>query len=275
MIMPELPEVETVRRVLAPHLQGRTIETVRINNARVIASPEPEIFVSRVAGQVIENLTRRGKFLQIRFVSGGSLTVHLRMTGCLTIEPCGAPCEKHTHLFFTLNDGGELRYEDVRRFGKFWFADKDEPDLSGIDRLGIEPFDASLTAEYLRKKCGNSAKPVKEMLLDQSIVAGIGNIYSDEILFTAKIRPDTPCNRLAREKLECLAKVIPERLAYFIEKNRITFEEYLAGKGKDYRNAVFLQVYGRAGEHCPVCDGILESSKIAGRRSVFCPNCQA
>lgn len=272
--MPELPEVKTVRRALAPRLLHRTVEEAEIVNARVIAAPCPEEFARLVKGQTIKNFLRRGKFLRLLFASGDSLVVHLRMTGCLTVEPKDAPCEKHTHAVFYLDDGNALRYEDARRFGRFWFIKKGEKDVSGMEKLGIEPFDGALNAKYLRNKSGKSKKPVKEMLLDQSVVAGIGNIYADEILFAAKIRPDRPCGALTGEELERLAAAIPERLSFFIEKNAVTFEEYSAGKGKEYRNTPHFHVYGKAGEPCPVCGAPLQRAVIGGRSSVFCPHCQ-
>lgn len=140
--------------------------------------------------------------------------------------------------------------------------------------MGIEPFDRALNAAYLRCKCRNSKKPVKSMLLDQSIVTGIGNIYSDEILFAAGIRPDRPCNSLTDGEFERLAAVIPERLNFFIEKNTISFEEYALSKGRDYHNTPYLQVYGKGGEPCPVCGNTLLRIVLGGRSSVFCPHCQ-
>lgn len=272
--MPELPEVETVRRVLEPHLSNKKITEVRIHNAQVIASPSPEQFIAGVTGQSIAAFTRRGKYLQLLFESGDYLTIHLRMTGCLTIERQTAPTEKHTHVVIALDDGSQMRYEDVRRLGKMWFARSGEEDISGANQLGIEPFDGALNAAYLRGKCQNSRKPVKTMLLDQSIVAGIGNIYSDEILFAAHIRPDRPCNTLTDSDFERLAATIPERLNYFIEKNAMSFEEYTISKGKDYRNTPFLCVYGKGGEPCPICGETLQRIIIGGRSSVFCQNCQ-
>lgn len=272
--MPELPEVETVRRVLAPHLLKRKITDIALHNAQVIAAPLPEQFTKNVRGQMITDFTRRGKFLRLCFESGGFLTIHLRMTGCLTVEPQLAPAQKHTHIVFSLDDGNELRYEDVRRLGKMHFTPKGGRDLSGADDLGTEPFDGALTAAYLRSKCENSKKPIKSMLLDQSIVAGIGNIYSDEILFAARIRPDKPCNALTGEEFDRLAAAIPERLAFFIEKNAISFEDYSLSKGRDYRNTPFLQVYGKSGLSCPTCGETLQRTVLGGRSSVFCPHCQ-
>lgn len=272
--MPELPEAETVRRVLEPHLLKKKITGVQIHNAQVIAAPSPALFAEGVTGQTVAAFARRGKFLRLLFDGGDSLTVHLRMTGCLTAEPQSEPVGKHTHVVFSLDDGNELCYTDVRRLGKLWFARSGEEDTSGADRLGVEPFDGSLAAEYLRSKCKNSKKPVKSMLLDQSIVAGIGNIYSDEILFSAGIRPDRPCNSLSDGEFERLAAAIPERLNFFIEKNAISFEDYVSGKGKDYRNTPFLCVYGKGGTPCPVCGETLQRTVLGGRSSVFCPHCQ-
>lgn len=272
--MPELPEVETVRRVLEPHLLKRTIAGLRICNPQIIAAPSSDRFAAGVTGQKIAAFVRRGKFLRLLFDGGDFLTVHLRMTGSLIVRPQGAPAEKHTHLAFALDDGNELRYEDVRRLGKFWFAECGEKDLSGVEKLGVEPSDAALTAAYLCGKCRKSRKPVKSMLLDQSIVAGIGNIYSDEILFAAGIRPDRPCCALSDGDFERLAAAIPERLAFFTEKNEVSFEEYISGRGKDYRNTPYLQVYGKGGGACPVCAATLQRIVLGGRSSVFCPHCQ-
>ena len=270
--MPELPEVETIRRVLAPRLSGKTVCAVKIFNAQVIAAPAPDVFCDRVRGQTVGGCLRRGKFLRLMFLSGDSLTLHLRMTGCLTLEPAASPPRRHTHLAFVMDDGTELRYEDPRRFGRFWFAERGETDQSGAEALGPEPF--AVTARYLCEKIARSKRPVKAMLLDQTVVAGIGNIYSDEILFSVGIRPDRPCCGLTDGETSALAAAIAERMQYFIEKNAITFEDYTAGMGREYRNTPFLQVYGKAGMPCPVCGGTLSGTTVGGRSSVFCPHCQ-
>lgn len=272
--MPELPEVETVRRVLLPHRQNKKIIKVQIHNPQVLVTPRPEAFVACVQGQTISDFTRRGKFLRLLFDSGDYLTIHLRMTGCLIIEPQITTVQKHTHITFTLDDGNELRYDDVRRLGKLWFAKNGEEDMSGKKKLGIEPFDNALDAAYLQDKFQNSKKSIKTMLLDQSIVTGIGNIYSDEILFSAGIRPDKPCRTLTDGEYERLAATIPQCLAYFVEKNTIDFEEYMLKKGKYYRNTPYLQVYGKGGKPCSVCGKPLQRVVIGGRSSIFCPHCQ-
>ena len=176
------------------------------------------------------------------------------MTGCLLVTPADYREEKHTHIIFRLNNGKELRFSDTHRFGRFWLIQKSEADTySGIEKLGKEPLAPDFTAEYLSARLGRRKKTIKECLLEQSVIAGIGNIYSDEILFAAKICPTRPANSLTAEEWKCLAKVIPERLSFFIQKNEISQEEYLETKGQDYRNTPFLQAYGHEGEPCPNC----------------------
>ena len=273
--MPELPEVETVKRVLEPQIRGRRIEKVDVRNAQVIARPGAEEFCAVLVGQNTAGMGRRGKFLRINFENGDAVVLHLRMTGSLLLAPHGWPEEKHTHLVFILDNGSELRYSDVRRFGRFWLLRGGEEDtFTGAQKLGLEPFDKALTAKYLQNAFAGSKRAIKDCLLDQSVVAGIGNIYSDEILFAAKIRPDRTAESLARAEWARLARLIPERLAYFLEKNAISAEDYLAGKGEYYRNTPYLQVYGHAGEPCPVCGAALCKTTVAGRGSVFCPRCQ-
>lgn len=273
--MPELPEVETIRRVIEPQIQGLTIEQITVSRREVVAHPTADEFCRCLTGQIFDSMTRREKFLVIRLKSGDKIIIHLRMTGCLLVTPTAHPEEKHTHIIFRLNNGNELRFSDARRFGRFWLLQKGEADTySGIEKLGKEPFALDFTAEYLYARLGNRKKAIKECLMEQSVIAGIGNIYSDEILFTARIYPARPANTLTKEEWSRLASVIPERLTFFIEKNKTTPEEYLETKGQDYRNTPFLQVYGHGGEPCPVCGATLCRSVIGGRSSVHCPVCQ-
>lgn len=211
----------------------------------------------------------------ILLTDGDRIILHLRMTGGLLLTPSDYPEEKHTHIVFSLNNGMELRFSDMRRFGRFWLIGKDEADTySGTHKLGIEPLTKAVTFEYLHTHFGKRKKTVKECLLDQSVIAGIGNIYSDEILFTAKIHPARPASSLSEKEWETLAAVIPERISYYIETNKISAEEYLQTKGRDYRNTPFLQVYGQAGKPCPKCGETLCRMVIGGRSSVYCPVCQ-
>ena len=273
--MPELSEVETIRRVIEPQIKGLSIEQVAVRRSEVVAHPTADEFCRCLAGQVVDRMARRGKFLIIWLESGDKVVIHLRMTGCLLVTPATYPEERHTHIIFRLNNGKKLRFSDTRRFGRFWLIGNGEADTySGIEKLGTEPFDPGFTAEYLSAGFGKRKKAIKECLMDQSVVAGIGNIYSDEILFAAKIDPMRAASSLTRAEWECLAAVIPERLAFFIEKNEMPPKEYLETKGQDYRNTPFLQAYGHEGEPCPVCGTKLCRIVIGGRSSTFCPHCQ-
>lgn len=290
--MPELPEVETIKRVIEPQIQGLVIENATVRRPEVVAYPSANVFCKVLTEQVISGMARKGKFLIIQLESGDHIILHLRMTGCLLLTPADYPEEKHTHIVFRLkNSTGqkhfseqvsgeetgplELRFSDMRRFGRFWLLRKGETDTySGIAKLGAEPLEQELTAAYLSARFGKRKKTVKECLLDQSAIAGIGNIYSDEILFTAGIYPARPANSLHTEEWERLAAVIPERIAYFIDTNKISPEEYLETKGQDYRNTPFLQVYGHSGKPCPKCGETLCRIVLGGRSSVYCPVCQ-
>ncbi len=273
--MPELPEVETIKRVIEPQIKGLVIEKVTVRRPEVVAYPDTDTFCKILTNQVISHMERRGKFLIILLTSGDRIILHLRMTGGLLLAPADYPEEKHTHIILSLNSGMELRFSDMRRFGRFWLIPKDETDTySGTHKLGIEPLTEAVTFEYLHTHFGKRKKTVKECLLDQSVIAGIGNIYSDEILFTAGIHPARPANSLNRKEWEILAAVIPERISYYIETNKISAEEYLQTKGRDYRNTPFLQVYGHAGSPCPKCRETLCRMIIGGRSSVYCPACQ-
>lgn len=273
--MPELAEVEMIRRVLEPQLAGRTVAGLSVLRPEVVAHPQAEQFVQGVCGAVIGHLCRRGKYLQIVFENGSQAVVHLRMTGQLLVVPAGTPPKKYTHIILSLDDGRELRFMDMRRFGRWWFLQKDEEDTcTGIPALGPEPFDVQLTAGYLCGKAGSSRKLIKDWLLCQQFVAGIGNIYSDEILFAAGIYPGREARLLTPEEWERLAEEIPRTMRFFVEKNEISAEDYLKGEGRDYRNTPYLQVYGHKGAPCPKCGAALAGSRIAGRSSVYCGQCQ-
>ena len=273
--MPELPEVESVRVALEAPLRGRRIEGVRLPDERCAAHPAAEAFCDSLRGRAFSALGRRGKFLYAALDDGGKLVVHLRMTGRLLLAEAGEASEAHTRAAFLLDDGRELRFVDARRFGRLWLLRPGEEDTyTGMAGLGPEPDDPALDAAYLRGVCGKSRRAVKACLLDQSVVAGIGNIYSDEILHVARIRPDRPACSLSAEEWERLAEYIPRVVRFFTEKNLVTFEEYRQSAGLEYRNTPWLRVYGHAGEACDICGTALERRVIGGRSSVFCPNCQ-
>ena len=272
--MPELPEVETVRRILGPQVAGRRISKVELRRPEVVAHPSPEVFCDGVTGATFSGMGRRGKFLLLNLADGGTIVLHLRMTGQLLVTPAGFPEEKHTHAVFHLDDGNELRFVDTRRFGRLWLLGAGEQDMTGMGKLGPEPFDAACCADHLRTALGRRKKTIKECLLDQTVVAGIGNIYADEILYAVKLNPHRSANSLSAAEWRTLSKEIPRSLKIFIEKNAMTPEEYLAGLGKEYRNTPFLSVYGRKDLPCPRCGTPLVRAVIGGRGSHYCPHCQ-
>ncbi|MFR7992266.1 MAG: bifunctional DNA-formamidopyrimidine glycosylase/DNA-(apurinic or apyrimidinic site) lyase [Lachnospiraceae bacterium] len=273
--MPELPEVETIKRVLEPQIKGLSIQKVIAVRPEVIGHPTGAEFCSRLTQQSVSGMARRGKFLIVLLDGGDRLIIHLRMTGCLLLTPADYPQEKHTHVIIEMNDGSQLRFSDTRRFGRIWLLGDDETDTySGVEKLGKEPFDTDFSAEYLSACLGKRKKTIKECLMEQRVIAGIGNIYSDEILFAAGIYPARPANHLSGQEWTRLAEVIPRKLSFFIEKNSLTPEEYLESKGQNYRNTPFLQVYGKEGQSCPICGAALCRMVIGGRSSTFCPHCQ-
>lgn len=271
--MPELPEVQTVVDVLAPQLIGRRVEKAIVYNAQVLANQDTQTFTKAVCGSVFVSMTRRGKYMVLSLDSGCRLIIHLRMTGCLLVTNADDVFEKHTHVVLQLQEGQELRFMDQRRFGRFWLLQKNET-LPVMEKLGIEPSDAALTADYLRMYMHGRSKAVKECLLDQALVAGIGNIYSDEILHRAKIHPAKKACSLSDAEYVLLAQLIPQTMAYYTETNAISPEKYLMTRGRDYQNTPFLRVYGRAGQKCLFCGTTLEKITVGGRGSVFCPSCQ-
>ena len=272
--MPELPEVETVRRIVGPQTEGKTVTDVEVRTPSVIAYPDAASFVSALTGRTFTEALRRGKYLILALDNGDRLVIHLRMTGEVLVAPAEYPAGKHTHVIVTLSDGNRILYTDVRRFGRMWYLRADGDDVTGTAKLGPEPDDKCVTAAFLKKRVGKRWCPVKEALLDQSVVAGIGNIYSDEILFEARVHPETPCALLTAPAWRRLAAAIPSVIDRAVDENETTPEEYLAGKGHEYRNTPFLKVYGHAGKLCPVCGKTLEKTVIAARTSVFCPKCQ-
>ncbi len=273
--MPELPEVETVKRILEPQLAGRRITEVTVRRKDVIARPDAEAFARQVAGAAVTGMGRRGKFLTICLGERGTLVLHLRMTGQLLVTPGDFPVEKHTHLLFQLDNGTQLRFIDTRRFGRFWLIGEGEENcFSGVGKLGPEPFDQALSADYLRERLGKSRRAIKECLLDQSVVAGIGNIYGDEILFAAGLHPGRQAASLSEAEWLALSRAVPRIMSEGIRNDRMTAGEYLAGGGKEYRNGKFWKVYGREGEPCPRCGAALERLTLSGRGSCFCPCCQ-
>lgn len=273
--MPELPEVETVKSIIAPQIRGRIVLDIKMNRPEIVSHPSADEFYKSVKGREIKGMGRRGKFLYMVLDTGDMVLLHLRMTGHLLVTPPDFPLQKHTHMIFYLDNGKELRFDDSRRFGRFWLIKTDEEDTySGINKLGLEPFDPRFTGHYLKEKLRKRSKPIKECLLEQSIVTGIGNIYADEILFAIKLNPKRSASSLNDDEWDRLAYAIPSTLHEAIVAKKTTPEEYLAKKGRGYRENPFLKVYGFGGKPCVRCHTTLEKIVLGGRSCVFCPKCQ-
>lgn len=277
--MPELPEVETICRGLRKHLLGRTIERVEVHSADVIHQKELDAaaFSRVLTSQTIEGVQRRGKYIlfQLRHDGGESwLVCHLRMTGRLLLRPQDETHSKHTHAVFTLDDGRLLLYEDVRRFGGFTYHEQDPRMLPPLSDLGPEPLTETFSAEGFRVCCRGRKRPVKSQLLDQHIVAGIGNIYADEILFRAGVRPRKQAARLTRAECAAIVQATKEVLAEAIDAGGSTIRDYVDSEMQSGSYQFAHQVYGRVGEPCRRCGTILKSVSVGGRSSVYCPTCQ-
>ena len=269
--MPELPEVETIVRGLREPLLGRRFTGVRIGWENLVARPTAEEFVRGLVGQRIIGVRRRGKYLIFALSGGGSLIFHLRMTGRLLIKNPDDELDKHDHLIFELDDGQELRFNNVRKLGRVYLVD-DEDEIVG--RLGPEPLDDDFTpTDFAALLAGRRGK-IKPLLLNQQFIAGIGNIYADEALFTACIHPERRADTLTAEEIENLYRAIRQVLAQGIQNHGTTFSDYLDAEGKEGENQEYLRVFRRAGQPCPRCGTPIERTVVGGRGTYFCPRCQ-
>ncbi|WP_258359615.1 bifunctional DNA-formamidopyrimidine glycosylase/DNA-(apurinic or apyrimidinic site) lyase [Moorella sulfitireducens (nom. illeg.)] len=273
--MPELPEVETIKRTLGPHVQGKTIAGVEVYHPGVIAVPDAGTFIHLLAGKTITGLDRRGKYLLFYLTGDCCLVAHLRMTGRLILTTANEPVLRHTHVIFRLADSSTLRWVDSRRFGRLYLGEKDEVAVAaGLKKLGPEPLDPSFDAAALAAACAGRRRPVKQVLLDQHLLAGIGNIYADEMLFLAGINPARAASSLTAVEVTGLYQAMQAALAQGIANYGTSFRDYVDSYGRQGKNQDYLQVYGRAGRPCSRCGHTLERIKIGGRTTVFCPACQ-
>lgn len=270
--MPELPEVETVRRQLEPWLTGRTIARVEL-----LAPPGPKYAgLERAAGQVIQQVGRRGKFLLMPLSGGDELVAHLGMTGVLT--PGGlAPPAKHLRVAVDLEGAqpSRLEFADPRRFGRFLLVRRgDYAGLPTLAALGPEPLDQTFTAEGFHAALGRSRMAVKTYLLSQRPVAGVGNIYADEALWRVGVHPLTPAADVTLKQAEALLAAIRDVLTASIAAQGTTLADYRTVYGQSGDYAERLDVYGRAGQQCPRCGGLLERLIVGQRGTTYCPDCQ-
>jgi formamidopyrimidine-DNA glycosylase len=281
--VPELPEVETVRRGLEHHTLGREWVRVEVLRARVVASPpDPELFAWRLRGTRVLNWQRRGKYLLAALChadgsDAGHWGVHLRMTGqFLWLDAPSAAC-RHTRARFWCGEGRELRFVDTRSFGQMWWVPAGlEPEvvIGGLTRLGPEPFAVDFDVAYLKRRLEHSKRAIKTALLDQSLVAGVGNIYADECLFAAGIRPQTPANQLDGTRLRRLREALLEVLQASIRAGGTTFSDFRHVSGLNGNYGGQSWVYRRAGQPCRRCGEPIRLDRLGGRSSHWCPSCQ-
>jgi formamidopyrimidine-DNA glycosylase len=272
--VPELPEVETVVRDLRPLLAGVRLTAVTRASRKALRRPWSAEWSTRLAGGRVEAVGRRGKWIVLDVEGVGHLVVHLGMTGQLTVVDATEPRAAHTHLVFGLDSGRELRFRDVRRFGSATlFAGREALDAffrhSG---LGPEPF--GLSAEYWRECLAGTRRCLKAVLLDQAIVAGVGNIYADESLFRARLHPARLACDLAAADADRLRRAVAAVLERAIDRRGSTIRDYVGGSGLRGGFQQEFQVYGRTGEPCPRCRTPIARARLAGRSSHFCPLCQ-
>jgi formamidopyrimidine-DNA glycosylase len=274
--MPELPEVETVRAALVPALTGRRLDRVEILDTRLVRPFEPVAVAAELEGERVAAVERRGKYLVVRFESGRSLVIHLRMTGSLRHAPGGASADDpHRRAVVRLDDGSDVMYRDVRRFGTWRLLEPHELEPYLDARLGVEPFASDFTPRRLARQLENRRAPIKAALLDQRTLAGMGNIYADEALWRARVHPRRPAGELAPDEVKRLRDAVRRALEAGIARQGATLRDYATPDGGRGRMQHEFRVYGRAGEPCDRCGTPIEKTRVAGRGTWYCPSCQS
>ena len=274
--MPELPEVETVRRRLEPHLVGRRLVDVAIADERLTRPFEPAAVAASLEGERVDAVERRGKYLIVRFESGRVLLIHLRMTGNVLHLPGGASAadDPHRRAVVRLDDGSDVAYRDVRRFGTWLVLEPGELDTYLEARLGEEPLDGAFTPRALARRLAGRRAPIKAALLDQRSAAGLGNIYVDEALWRAKVHPLRPAGSLTTAEIGRVHRGIREALELGLARQGSTLRDYRLPDGSSGSMQDEFRVYGREGEPCERCGTPIEKIKAGGRGTSYCPRCQ-
>ncbi|MGN6031203.1 MAG: bifunctional DNA-formamidopyrimidine glycosylase/DNA-(apurinic or apyrimidinic site) lyase [Thermomicrobiales bacterium] len=274
--MPELPEVETVRRMLEPHTVGQAMCRVTIEDfPGVLETTLPGEPASWLVGRTIVAAHRRGKYLLFPLDDGNTMVIHLRMTGRLLIVEGDAPAARFQHLLLRLESGEELRFADQRKFGRVTIATPE--DIARLEaRLGPEPLDPATSAAWLHAALARRSSSIKAALLDQSVIAGLGNIYVDELLWANRIHPLTPANAVTPAQVDALLDAMRAILNAALANQGTTFSSFENPYGETGNNAAFLKVYGRTrnGGSCERCGTPLERIVVSGRGTTFCPRCQ-
>ena len=271
--MPELPEVETIRRDLEPLVVGRTVAAVEVDPGTIelLTGLPIDALRAGLVGRRFVSVGRRGKYLLFGLDDGRTFVTHLRMTGRLVWRGAEAPAIEYERGRISLDDGQDLRWSDLRKFGT-WDIVEDAQEVVG--KLGPEPLDEAFTAAFLRKLLVGRTAPVKAVLLDQRRVAGLGNIYVDEALFQARVRPDTAAGEVSRGAVARLHVACREVLERGIENRGASFSDYVDARGDPGRQHMYVQVFRRDGKPCYACGTEIARSVVGGRGTHFCPRCQ-
>jgi formamidopyrimidine-DNA glycosylase len=273
--MPELPEVETVRRGLEPILTGRRLDRVAILDSRLTRPEPPEAIATRLEGDRVVAVGRRGKYVVIELASGNHLLVHLRMTGSFGAGENGAlEDDPHRRAVVTLDDGSDVVYRDVRRFGTWTLLEQDEVGDYLDARIGPEPFARRFSATGLAESLSGRRAPIKAVLLAQKAVAGVGNVYADEALWRARIHPARPAGALGVGEVRALHRAVRSVLRTGISRQGATLRDYRDPAGRVGRMQDELAVYGREGEPCPRCGTPIQKGRVGSRGTWYCPRCQ-
>ena len=273
--MPELPEVETIASELNVRLAGRAIAGTEVLWPPTVGHPSPEEFVAAAAGARIESVGRRAKYILIRLAGGGQIAIHLRMTGRLTIEPAQAPRDPYTRLVLRLDGDDELRFADTRKFGRFYLVPAGQTlPLRSFAALGPEPLEGDFTPDLLATRVAARRGNVKAALLDQRLVAGLGNIYADEALFRARIHPRRTLASLSADEIRALHDAIVFVLKQALGQGGTSFSDYRTTWGRRGGYQEELSVFRKSGSGCPVCGTPIERDVVAGRGTHYCPGCQ-
>jgi len=273
--MPELPEIEVLRRSLEPHLVGDRIERVEVRNPALREPVDRSVLTRHAAGREVETLRRRGKYLLIDLAGGRTVVVHLGMSGRLTLVPADTPLEPHEHVAFHLRSGRRLRLRDPRRFGVvFSLPTGTIPGDPHFAHLGVEPLEPGFSGAFLARAAAGRRGPVKPFLMDGTVVVGIGNIYATETLFRAGVHPRRSVARLSAERWDRVAEEAVQVLGQAITQGGTTLNDFADGEGNSGYFQVALGAYDREGEPCAVCGGTIRRIVQAGRSTFYCPRCQ-
>ena len=270
--MPELPEVETIKNELVPHVVGRRINGVTLNWEGMVAEPSPQEFAERIKGQCVSRITRRGKYLIFSLSGGELMIIHLKMSGALLLGPDISQPPKYTRAIIHLDDGNHIFFRDPRKFGRMRLAGEGD---AAIGALGLEPLEDSFTLPVLQECLSKRRAPVKAVLLNQAVIAGIGNMYADEALFAAGIHPFRSASSLSGVEIKRLYCSIHRVLTDAITAKGASVNTYLRPGGQKGNAHFEFKVAHRRGENCPVCEEPLQRRALRGRSSYFCPRCQS